>query len=53
MTTLNDNKSHKELILATKGYVEGQLLKELQCLSRDDLECYVKSKEEERREHFT
>ena len=52
MATKNDNKSPKELILAAKDHVEGQLLKELQCLSRDDLECYVKSRDEERAFHI-
>ena len=52
MATQNDNKSPKELILAAKDHVEGQLLKELQCLSRDDLECYVKSRDEERAFHM-
>ena len=52
MATQNDNKSPKELILAANDHVEGQLLKELQCLSRGDLECYVKSRDEERAFHM-
>ena len=52
MATLKDNKLPKELIIAAKDHIEGQLLSDLQCLSRDDLECYVKSKYAERVFHM-